>query len=66
MDKIKYYYETAQLLRNVLQYYSSEAAENNTAVDENFYAIQEDLKKVIRNYRAYCRRHGLEYTNYDI
>lgn len=37
-----------------------EAVENNSPVDLKFYALQKDLFRVEKNYRAWCDRHSVE------
>lgn len=57
------YFEKAQELRDAMRKYSAEAMRTNTPVSEDFYVKQKELHKVIRNCRAYCKRHNLEYVN---
>lgn len=57
------YFEKAQELRDAMRKYSAEAMRTNTPVSEDFYVKQKELLKVIRNCRAYCKRHNLGYVN---
>lgn len=57
------YFEKAQELRDTMRKYSAEAMRTGTPVSEDFYVKQKELLKVIHNYRAYCKRHNLEYVN---
>lgn len=57
------YFEKAQELRDAMRKYSAEAMRTGIPVPEDFYVKQNELLKVIRNYRAYCKRHNLEYVN---
>ena len=66
MDKREHYFQMAQELRRAMDAYHYEAMANNTSVHPNWYVLMNQLEKVIRNYRAYCRRHGLEYHHNDI
>ena len=65
-DRREYYYQKAQKLRHIMDEYHCEAMRNHTAVNEDWYVKQDELLKVIRNYRAYCRRNNFEYNYNDI
>lgn len=49
------YFGKAQELRDAMR--------TGIPVSEDFYVKQKELLKVIRNCRAYCKRHNLEYVN---
>ena len=65
-DRREWYANEAQKLRRIMFLYNDEAVKNRTAVHADYYVQQNELHKVIRNYRAYCRRNGLDYGYMDI
>lgn len=54
------YLESIEEIRSQMWQLSQEALQRNSAVDMEFYALQDRLLKTIRNYRAWCKRHNLE------
>lgn len=59
MNKIEYYFEEADKIRTAMDTLHSQAIRNHEPVHPNWYILQDRLKKINNNYRAYCRRHGL-------
>ena len=62
-EKLQQYFDKVQELRDAMRKYSAEAMRTGIPVPEDFYVKQKELHKVIRNCRAYCKRHNLGYVN---
>lgn len=53
------YFEQAHPIYQQMWAMSDKALHNQCAVNPEFYTLQNKLNKVYKNYRAYCRKHGI-------
>lgn len=54
------YLENIEQIRSQMRELTQEALQQHKAVSMEFYELQDQLHKVIRNYRAWCKRHSVE------
>lgn len=54
------YLENIEQIRSQMWKLAQEALQQHKAVSMEFYELQDRLLKVIRNYRAWCKRHNVE------
>lgn len=66
MNKREWYFNEAERLRNIMYQCADEARAANTCVSDDFYVAQKDLLRLRNNYRAYCKRHNIHYSNHDL
>lgn len=54
------YLESIEQIRSQMSELFQEALHQSKAVSMEFYELQDQLLKTIRNYRAWCKRHNVE------
>ena len=59
--KLESYLAQIESIRSDLWAMGNEALHNHTSVPDVWYEKQTELLKTIKNARAYCRRHNMEY-----